>query len=408
MRLYKFQEKAIDALLNGKHFCISGTGSGKGSISLHWAKAQGKRKVLVITTASKRDTHDFENEADEWFPEWRKSLSSFEVISWQALSKWVGSHFDSISDYAVIADEVACMKAGVSSQRGRAFLKIASKTNCWTGYTATPGDGWLDFYAYFTATGKVRNKTEFLRKFCQIQTFKGYPEIVGYNYEGVLKQWWKDISDTVDTSEMTSQLPSENHKTIHFKTPTGYKNILKTRVDPETNEFMDTTGAVCACLRKTCFTKQKQQWLSDFIENLGDRAVIFYNFIDTGDKVEELLKKALPKNAKVWRVDGKRHEVPTAETMGDKDVVLAQWQAGSMGLNLQFVNQWVSVEPHYSYSISVQARGRVRRIGQDRPQFYWYLISDGTIENNIYDALHNKSDFAQGVWAVENNIEKGE
>lgn len=408
--LYKYQSDAVGALLGGKHFCISGTGSGKGSISLYWAKSQNKPRVLVITTASKRDVkdsegrNDFESEADMWFPGWRKSLSSFETISWAGLVKWTQQNLGRVQDYAIIADEVASMKAGVGSQRGRAFLRIASKTNCWTGYTATPGDQWLDFQAYFVATNKIRNKTQFVREFCQVQTFKGFPEIVGYNHTDTLKSWWGEIADTVDTSEMERQLPKDNHKIIHFKAPTNYKTVLKTRVNPDTDEFMDTTGAVCACLRRMCFTKQKRQWVSDFIENLGDRAILFYNFTKTGDELEEIIRKALPKDAKIWRIDGGSHEIPTADTMGDRDVVIAQWQAGAHGLNLQFINQWVSVEPHYSYSVSVQGRGRVRRIGQDRPQFYWYCLTDNTIESDVYEALHNKSDFAADTWALQNNL----
>lgn len=66
MELYDFQKDAVGKLLNGKHIVISNTGSGKGAMAVVWAQAvcnrTGKRKVLVVTTASKANMkpNDFE------------------------------------------------------------------------------------------------------------------------------------------------------------------------------------------------------------------------------------------------------------------------------------------------------------------------------------------------------------
>lgn len=406
MQLYDFQKEAIKALNGGKHICIAATGVGKGSIALHWARGTGKSRVLVVSTASKRDVrneaglNDFEAEADAWFPMWRQELNSFEVISWQGFSKWVEKHIKQINEYAVVLDELSSVKAGVSSQRGRAFLKVAASTECWTGYTATPGDSWIDYYAYFVACGKLKNKTMFLRDFCKVQTFKGFPEIVGYEHEDVLKAWWEEIADVVDASDMQKQLPSAVHKTIEFKTPRDYKTIIKERMTRD-GEFLDTTMGLCHYLRNISVTKEKIQWLKDFAEHLGESAVIFYNYIDEGDRIEAVLKQALPKGAKVWRIDGAHHDVPTADTVGPKDFVLAQWTSGSMGLNLQFMRYWVSCSPNYSWSVSEQGRGRIKRIGQKRNMFFYYLKTRGTIEEAIYKALKKKADFNEELWAAE-------
>lgn len=359
---------------------------------------------ILVHNCDELGRNDFEAEADMWFGEgWRKSLSSFETISWAGVVKWTEKNLARIQDYAIIADEIACAKNGVSSQRGRAFLKIASMTNCWTGYTATPADNWMEMCAYFVATGKIKNKTTFMREFCDIQTYKGYPEIVGYHNTHILKKWWEEISDTVDTSEMERQLPKANSKMVYFKLPTGYKNVLKTHYSPA-GEPLETTGAICSCLRQMCFTDAKKRWISEFVEHLGDRAVMFYNFTSTGDTLEEIVKKALPKGARVWRIDGQRHEIPNLQTMGERDIVIVQWQAGAHGLNLQFVNRFVSVEQHYSWSLSTQAKGRIRRVGQDRPQFYYWLCCERGIERDVYEALRNKREFVEESWALQNNI----
>lgn len=407
--LYEFQKEAVRDLMRGKHIAIMATGSGKTAVSMVWAREKchetDKDKVLVVTTASKSRTGDFEADADKWCgEEWRKSLSSFSVISWHKFSKWVDLNWTSVGEWVIIFDEIAKVGAGVSSGMGKAFLTLTSRNKDWTGFTATPGDTWIKFYPYFQACGLVRNKTQFLNNYARIQTFKGFPEIVEYYNTKQLKQFWKQISTAPDTSQMMKELPSETHKVVTFKKPKGYDKILKERISPD-GEMLDTSGALCAELRRQCLTPDKIQWLSDFLESLGSSVVIFYNFISTGDRIDAIAQKVLPKGSRVWRIDGKHHEIPKAHTIGKHDVVLCQWQSGSEALNLQFINYWVSVELCYSYSTAIQARGRIKRIGQVKPMFYYYLQTERTIEDAIMKCLKNKSEFADDVWLAEQGIE---
>ena len=400
MNLYKYQEEAVDALVGGKHFLIAGTGMGKGFISLEWARRTGKHNVVVVTQASKRDSHDFEKEAEMLNKAWYASLSSFVVISWNALAKWRNQNKLKINwhDYAFIFDECHRAKAGVGSGMGNAFLGIAKATECWTGYTATPGDNWIDFHAYFVATKLVKTKTAFKQRYCQIATYKGFPEITGYIHEEEMKRMWNQITFFPDTTMAEKELPEATHKVVPFEKPKGYDKVIKTRCKLENNEFMDTVMALCHYLRQLSATPDKMQWISDFIEGLGERCVIFYNYIEEGEKIKNAVEKILPKGAKVWVINGRTHDIPTAETMGPRDVVLAQWTSGSASLNFQFINYWVSFSPCYSYSVSVQGRGRVRRIGQKKPQFFYYLRCKDSIESDIYDCLAKKQEFSEATW----------
>lgn len=409
MELYKFQKEAVTQLDSGKHFIVAGCGAGKTAMALVWAghacKGTGKNKLLIVTTASKSRTGDFEEEAKEWCPSLLNSLSSFSVISWHKLKAWVDAHaYKDLSKYVYIFDEVQRAKAGVSSGMGRAFLKIAGRTQDWAGFTGTPGDTWLSFYPYFQSCELVRNKTSFLNRFANIQTYKGYPEIVSWVHEDELNNMWADISFAPDTRKVMAELPEQTHKVFTFKKPTTYNKVVKTRLNEE-GEFLDTAGALCAELRRQCFTKEKQEWVKDFVDGLESGCVFFYNFIKTGDMLEEIMAKVLPKEAKVWRIDGKHHDIPTAETIGSKDMVLCQWQSGSEALNLQFLHYWVAVELCYSYSTANQARGRIRRLGQKHPQWYGYLLTEGTIEQDILACLKGKSEFSEKVWCASNNIE---
>ena len=414
MGLYLYQKEAVRDLLTGKHIVVAGMGMGKTAMMMDWLKKKceetGKRKVLIITTPSKRDSGDMMTEADLWNgSSWRASLSSFSVISWHGLKKWADNiSTEDAKKYVVGFDEIAKASAGVSSAMGKTFLQIAKVNDDWAGFTGTPGDTWIKFYPYFQACRLVRNKTQFLNKYVDMQTYKGYPEIVGYRDVDELEAMWKEISTAPDTKSVEEQLPEETRKVIHFKSPAGYWNVVKTRKDKD-GELLDTTMALCHYLRQLCFTKEKRQWVSDFIENLGTNAVVFCNYIEEEDTVCEIAKKVLPKGAKVWRIDGKHHDIPTAETIGKYDIVVAHYASGGEALNLQFMNYWVAVSPNYSYSTSKQAEGRIRRIGQKKNMFFYYLKADATIEEAVFEALRSKSVFSEKVWCIANNlIEKGE
>lgn len=412
--LYDFQKQSLDQLLSGKHIIISGTGSGKTAMAMRYAeekqKRTGKKKIIVVTTASKVRVRnqdgddDFSADAKRFcsLSFYQSLSSSLSLISWHKLRAWVDANWRSLDEYIVIADEVQRCK-GYTTGMGRAFLKIAKRNQDWAGFTATPGDSWDAYISYFVATGQARNKTSFMREYANVQTFKGYPEIVGWRNEDELREKWARISYAPDTTQVMNELPPETHKVIEFKKPSAYNKVMKTRTSAD-GEFLDTSGALCAEIRRLCFTKEKREWVKEFVVGLGTRAVMFYNFIKTGDELEKIITKALPKGARVWRIDGKHHEIPTPETIGNYDVVLCQWQSGSEALNLQMIHYWVSVEACYSYSTSIQARGRIKRIGQQHNMFYYYLKTPGTIEDAIYDTLKNKGEFSERNWCINNNL----
>lgn len=401
--LYEFQREAMEELLGDKNIAILGTGFGKTAIAMNWAKEKcietKKDKVLVVTTATKTKSGDMEREADIWNgAEWRETIE-FNVISWHKLAKWQKENKNSLGEYVYIFDEVAKAK-GYTTGMGRAFQNICYKTKDWSGYTATPGDRWIDIMPYMVATKKVNNKTGFLREYCIVQTYKGYPEITSYLNEEKLVEIWHSITTIPSTEKAARELPGETHKVIKFKSPSDYKKIMKTRLNRD-GELIETTMGLCHYLRQICLTDEKKEWLSDFIENLGTNCVFFCNYIEEEETVCEIAKKVLPKGARVWRIDGKHHEIPAINTIGKYDIVVAHYASGGEALNLQFMNYWCAVSPNYSFSTSVQARGRIKRIGQKKPMFFYYLKAEGTIEDDIYECLKNKSDFSEKVWCAK-------
>lgn len=393
--LYEYQRKSVAKLLSGRHIIYATMGAGKTAITLKWAEQEmaraHKHKLLVITTASKSKTHDWQDEAKLFT---NMHPSEFDVVSWHMARKWTHSKtYEEMGEYVVIFDELQRAKQGVSSLMGQAFLLITRETDTWVGATGTPGDAWIDFYPYFTATGKVKNKTDFKRKFC-IEQHYPFPRILSYMHQETLKEWWKDISYTPDTSEVMAQLPKETHKVMSFPAPKGYKKVLKTSTTLD-GEFLDSNMALLHYLRQMCATPDKLSALSDILQSLSSPLVIFYNYTCEREQILELAEKL---KRRVWRIDGQVHDIPTAETIGENDVVLCHYLSGSEALNLQFCNYWLSYSYNYSYSTSLQARGRIKRIGQARPMFFYYFETEHTVEQEVKRALQNKTEFAEDTW----------
>lgn len=133
--LYPFQRRAVDELLAGKHIIYASCGAGKNPMSMVWAaekcKATGKDKILVITTASKARTTDHWDDLNLFCPSFSKSLSSFSLLSWHKLSAWVNANWSSLDEWVVVADEIQRCCGGVSSQMGKAFLKLTKRNHDW-------------------------------------------------------------------------------------------------------------------------------------------------------------------------------------------------------------------------------------------------------------------------------------
>lgn len=380
---------------------------GKSAIALSWALTTPNQKWLVITTPAARDSRQWYDELNLWCKDSLSSIS-LEVISWAGLAKWTVANWNSLDEYTFIFDEVKRAAAGVSSAQGRAFIQITKRSNTWAGFSATPGDRWIDFQAYFIAGGYIKNKTQFMREFCEVQTYKGFPEIVAYRDEEILQRYWRRLALFPDVSKMLAELPPERHYTHRFKADAEYKRLMKTRTLKD-GTFLDTAGAFAAACRRASFGQAKQKWLADFLQDLGESCCIFYALTETGDKIEEIAKKSLPKDTPILRVYGKSHPVVTAETVGKRGVVICQWQAGSEALNLQFMRQWVGAEMCYAYWQAQQGRGRIQRKGQTADYVvYHYLKSPGTIDDNVYAALKEKSEFSEGTWFEGLNNKKGE
>lgn len=162
LKLYSHQLAAINELSSGD-ILNGGVGSGKTLTSLsYYMKDHADKRLIVITTAKKRDSGDWEEEAE------LVKIKELTVDSWNNITKYVD-----VYNAFFIFDEQRLVGSGAWV---KSFFKIADK-NDWILLSATPGDTWMDYMPVFVANNFYRNKTDFINQHVEYDRYVRFPKI---------------------------------------------------------------------------------------------------------------------------------------------------------------------------------------------------------------------------------------
>jgi hypothetical protein len=297
--------------------------------------------------------------------------------------------------FAMICDEVHRAK-NPQSGIGKRVYGVGIKSDFWLGLSATPlPNGWIDAANYFKIFGFTKGITDFKKRYCNIQTFKGFPEIIGYYHQDELQSHWNRIAKPLD-KQMALDLPPLTFVPVPLVAGSDYIKIQKDRIFG--GRFLDNPSALLHALRRS-IVAPKVQWLSEFLEGASDNVVVFYNYIEEREAILAMIKKSHNKR-KVFRQDGEKHEVPSKDQWGglSRTITLAQYQSGSTGIELTYAATTVYFSPTYNYSNYEQSIGRINRHGQASKMTLYLLCAPTTVERDIWNALRNKTDFQETQW----------
>ena len=121
------------------------------------------------------------------------------------------------------------------------------------------------------------------------------------------------------------------------------------------------------------YCKDKLQAFTDLINSTNDRLIVFYNF---NEELQRLGEICTNEGKIIGIINGERKDEIT-----DQDVLLVQYQAGSMGLNLQdFGNKIIYFTLPERSELFEQSKKRIHRIGQNDTCFYYYMLVKDSIE----------------------------
>ena len=388
MFLYPYQYDAVKSMHNG---CIlnGGVGSGKSRTSLYyfWSKNGGdmdpyrepniEQQLVIITTAMKRDTHEWEHELS-LFGEGKIDAI---IDSWNNIKKYTD-----IKGAFFIFDEQRVVGYGAWT---KAFLKIA-KANEWILLSATPGDTWSDYIPVFIANGFYKNKTDFSNQHIIWNHQCTFPKIDRYVDTGILLRQRESL-----LVDMNFKRPTVAH---HIDVECSYdklkyKTAMKERWDPFKNEPIAQASGLCYVLRKIVNSDDSRIEATINLLREKKRAIIFYNFNYELDALRNALND-LGYAYSEW--NGQCHEkIPN----GDEWAYLVQYSAGAEGWNSTETDTIIFYSLNYSYKIMAQAAGRIDRLNTPYTDLYYYhLKSFASIDIAIAKAIDNKRIFNAMRW----------
>lgn len=394
IELRDYQKKAVARMKNG---CIlnGGVGSGKSLTALYYffTKNGGSfengykpmddislKDLYIITTAMKRDKHEWDKELAPFLmsPDKENSIYKHKVVidSWNNIKKYkdvIGAFF--------IFDEQRVIGRGTWV---KSFLKIA-KNNEWVLLSATPGDTWSDYIPVFIANGFYKNRAEFEREHCVYSRFTNYPKIEKYIGEGKLLKHRNDILVNMDFKRETVKHYLDCF--TEYNIPM-YKDLMRKRWNLYEEKPIENAAELCYLLRRVVNSDEsKSEMVLEILED-HERAIIFYNY----DYELEILKSLMyPKGTVVAEWNGHKHEeVPKTK----KWVYLVQYSAGNEGWNCTTTDTVIFYSLNYSYRIMTQAAGRIDRLNTPYKDLYYYnLKTYSSIDMAIVRALKSKKNF---------------
>ena len=402
LKLYQHQLEAVEYLKQFQN-CLIGDDMGlgktfEGSEMLDYYDNAGN---LIVCQKSK--IQDWVNHFKKYYPNYDifnlNNKKEFEM--WSAfhsgLKKWIAViNYDllirrpntlNLRFFTFLLDESSEIK-NERTKRGKFILKMKPKNVILL--TGTPMNGkFEELWSQLKLLNWNISRDLFDRQYLEykIDRSLGYPRKVriGYKNKERLLRKLREYGGVFRKTEEVFNLPQKVAKIINIPQSKAYQKYQKNKIIEIDNKLlvgdMQLTNRLNERLLCGVYSEEKLQAFQDLINSTNDRIIVFYNFNDELSKMNKVI--ARPKSY----VNGSIKDLTNYENE-ENSITFVQYQAGSMGLNLQKANRIIYFSPPDGNSIYFeQSQKRIHRIGQDKTCFYYYLTIDNSIETEIYETL---------------------
>lgn len=389
MELMSHQLEVIPKLGSGK-ILYGGVGSGKSATVLaYYVEKETPRDIVVITTAKKRDTLDWEREAARFGIGTDRDATCHGTItidSWNNITRYLDKR-----DCFFIFDEQRVVGSGTWV---KSFISIA-KNNNWVLLSGTPGDTWLDYAPVFIANGFYKNITDFKRKHVLYEPFVKFPKVRAYLDQRKLEILRNDI---------LVEMPYEKHTTRYLNyLDVGYskelfKRIYNDRWHIYENRPLKDVAEMWRVLRRMTFSDPDRLQTVRKLMTLHPRLIVFYNF-DFELDILRTLNDDPDFDRDVKEYNGHVKD-PVPES--DEWVYLVQYVAGAEAWNCTSTDATCLYSLTYSYKNFEQVQGRTDRLDTPFLSLYYYILVSGSIvDRAIRTSLKEKKNFNERRFLLE-------
>lgn len=145
---------------------------------------------------------------------------------------------------------------------------------------------------------------------------------------------------------------------------------------------------------------EKIKMLDELIDSISGKIVIFAEFTYSLEQIHKLLDK---KKITYLTLDGRQSNKSIwREFQSNEDIriIVCQYRSANAGIDLYEASNMIFYEPTQSSTVVDQAMARIHRNGQTRNCSYYWLLTEKSVEHDIYDRVVNGIDF--NVQALEN------
>lgn len=410
--LFPYQQNIVDSITSTSTPLFMGMGTGKTITSLNIFKKFKTTKILIICLISKindwkedlykecgiesvilRNSSKKNNEIVETENNLAYIINFESAWRCNQLIKWVDK------DTTILIDESHLIK-NPTSKIGKFCRLLSSKTKNKLILTGTPqSQGYIDYYnqLYFCGILNISFR-EFKTKYCiyEDKFYNGFriKTLAGYKNKEELDEIIKSNCVFYERKTDDELIPTDIIQ--YFEKPKTYDKFKSKRIYKD--YVADNNGKLQYALRTICsgnitdyeVDDQKIKWVSDFLECVDDRVVIFYNFDVERDRLIKLLNK---KNIPYSEYNGREKSFDNFKE-NNKSVILCHYKSASTGINdLVISNICIYFSLPREYINFIQSKKRLDRIGQTKKPLFYYLICKDTIEIATYKTLMEGKDF---------------
>ena len=308
-----------------------------------------------------------------------------------------------LKDFTLMLDESSLIQ-NEQAKRSKFIMKLNYKNLILLSGTPTSGK-YERLWSQLHMLGWSISKDLFWRQYVDTEIIdnQGFPLKVVRGYKNVdrLKSKMRDYGCRFLKTDEVFDLPEQIFNTIKIDTTKEYRTFKKDRIVTVNNTELvgDTTLTKMLYERILCgsYNSNKLEALKDLLQSSDDRIIIFYNFNEEARLIVELCEEL---NRPYSVVNGKGKDLHNYENF-ENSITIIQYQAGSMGLNLQKSNKIIYFTPPLSSELFEQSKKRTHRIGQKETCFYYELICRNSIEEKIYKVLAERRDYTDKLFEEE-------
>ena len=307
-----------------------------------------------------------------------------------------------LTNYTLILDESSYI-ANESAKRTKFIMKLQPNNVILLSGTPTGGK-YEQLWTQANLLGWKISKELFWKHYIVTKTIEdpaGYkiPVITGYKNVDRLKSKLREYGAVFMTDEDAGiKLPEKVDTVVSVRNTKEYSRFKRDRIIEIDGKMLvgDTALTKMLYLRQLAglYNPGKYEALQDLLESTSDRVLIFYNFRAEYDRIRKICEE-LGKPISV--VNGDQKDLTAYETSSES-ITLLQYQSGALGLNLQLANKIIYFSPPLESILFEQSKRRTRRIGQSKTCFYWYLVTRGSIEEQIYETLKQRKNFTEELF----------